>query len=233
MFRCKFCKGFTMINYDYPIKATAEAKIDSNEYDSVCIGSNDLGSVYLHSSYGNKDSCTKIAVLIGMHPLESKAHRAVFDVISSMDDELNYEYFIYNIDVTTDISIKDEGRMDGQLLAREFVAPDIIGKEYDFFLDVHSNRGTVGPGCYEKTDFLFAPGFDEKSELILNKILSCWDEIEYYIPEYRTSPEYITVPTAKSGIATIVYETFTYDDFSKIRDSAGILVDIIDNLEFI
>ena len=221
-----------MRKYDYSEKATNEAKIDSRKYDAVCIGNNNLGSVFLHRSCGNKDSAIKIAILIGMHPLESKAHRAIFDVIYSLDDELNYEYYIYNIDVTKDIDTKAEGRMDGQLLAQEFVAPDIIDKNYDFFLDVHSNRGTVGPGGYEKTDFLFAPGFDEKSELILNKILSRWDEIDYYIPEYRTSPEYITVPTAKSGIATIVYETYTYAEFSKIRDFAEKLVDILDNLDF-
>lgn len=222
-----------MTKYDYPEEASNNARIDSREYNAVCIGNNDLGSVYLHRPYGNKDSDTKIAILIGMHPLESKAHRAIFDVIYSRDDELNYEYYIYNIDIINNINTKDEGRMDGQLLAQEFVAPDIIDKNYDFFLDVHSNRGAVGPGGYEKTDFLFAPGFDEKSELILNKILSCWDEIDYYIPEYRTSPEYITVPTAKSGIATIVYETFTFYEFSKIRCYAEKLVDIIDNLEFI
>ena len=50
-----------------------------------------------------------------MHPLESKAHRAIFDVIYSKDDRLNYEYYIYNIDVTKDIDNKDECRMDGQV----------------------------------------------------------------------------------------------------------------------
>ena len=106
----------------------------------------------------------------------------------------------------TNYDTDDEGRMDGQLLAQEFVAPHIIDKEYDFFADIHSNKGLKGPGTYEKTNFLFAPGFDDESTEYLNILLDNIEELVYYAPEYRTSPEYITVPVAKSGIPTIVYE---------------------------
>ena len=60
--------------------------------------------------------------------------------------------------------------MDGQLLAQEFVAPHIINNDYDLFVDVHSNKGTVA-GTYEKTNFIFAPGFDDDSTNFLNILL--------------------------------------------------------------
>ena len=134
------------------------------------MGQNNLGSVHLHGPYGNCKSKVKIAYNIGMHPLESKSHRALFETIISKSDELNYQYFIYNINVKGEIDEKTEGRMDGQLLAQEFVAPHIIDGKYDFFIDVHSNKGQRGPGKYEKTNFIFAPGFDEESTKYMNKI---------------------------------------------------------------
>lgn len=167
-----------------------------------------------------------------MHPLESKSHRALFETIISKDDELNFQYYIYNINVTGEIDEKTEGRMDGQLLAQKFVAPHIIDCQYDFFVDVHSNKGLRGPGKYEKTNFIFAPGFDEESTKYMNILISNINEISYYAPEYRTSPEYITIPVVNSGIPTIVYETFSYEAMSKTYELASLLVDNVDKLEF-
>ena len=63
-----------------------------------------------------------------------------------------------------------KGRKEGQLLAQEFVMQDIIDEKYDLFLDIHSNRGCHGPGDYQITNFIFAPGFDEKSSEYMNII---------------------------------------------------------------
>ena len=220
-----------MFNADYPEGPTDEAKIDSKEYGGVLIGENELGSVHLHSVFGNEDSNVKIAYLIGMHPLESKSHRALFETIFSQNHELRYSYCIYNIDVNI-VDSETEGRMDGQLLAREFVAPHIIGNDYSFFCDVHSNKGLVGPGKYEKTNFLFAPGFDDLSVNYMDLLLEEIPELVYYAPEYRTSPDFITVPVAKEGIPTIVYETFSYEPMEKSYSLAKKLADAIDNLDF-
>ena len=167
-----------------------------------------------------------------MHPLESKAHRGLFDTIIDKNDSLNYCYYIYNINVLGELDEQTEGRMDGQLLAQEFVAPDIIRKDYDFFVDIHSNKGLKGKGTYKKTNFIFAPGFDDESTNIMNILLDKIDEIVYYAPEYRTSPPYITIPVAESGIPTIVYETYTYEPIEKTYDLSEKLVKTIDNLEF-
>ena len=213
---------------NYPPEPTHEAQIDSNEYDSVLIGENELGTVHLHGPFGESD--IKIAYLIGMHPMESKAHRGLFETILNSND-LNYEYYIYNINVS-DIDNDTEGRMDGQLLAQEFVAPHIINEKYNLFLDIHSNKGLNGPGTYEKTNFVFAPNFDDESSRFMNEILEDIQELVYYAPEYRTSPPYITLPVAKSGIPTIVYETYSYEEMDVTYDLSQKLVDSVDHLEF-
>ena len=218
----------TDFNKRYPPEPTHEAQIDSDEYDSILLGENELGTVHLHGPFGKSD--IKIAYLIGMHPMESKAHRGLFETILNAKD-LNYEYYIYNINVFN-IDNDTEGRMDGQLLAREFAADHIINEKYDLFLDIHSNKGLNGPGTYEKTNFVFAPNFDDESSLFMNEILDTIPELVYYAPEYRTSPPYITLPVAKSGIPTIVYETYSYEEMDVTYDLSQKLVDSVDHLEF-
>ena len=214
----------------YPDGPTDEAKVDSASYDAKLIGENELGSVYLHGPFGDADSNIRIAYVIGMHPLESKSHRALFDKLISKDD-LKYCYYLYNISVN-DIPSETEGRMEGQLLAREFIKDDIISKKYDLFLDIHSNRGSHGPGDYQITNFIFAPGFDEKSSEIIDKLLESISEIQYYAPQHRTSPPFITEPTADAGIATIVYECYSYELMDVTYDLALKLIDAVDSLEF-
>lgn len=196
---------------NYPTEPTSEAQVDSNEYDSRLIGENELGSVHIHGPFGDENSKVKIAYVIGMHPLESKSHRALFEELTSKSD-LKCCYYLYNINVN-DKTSQTEGRLEGQKLAQEFIRDDIINKEYDLFLDIHSNRGPQGPGDYQITNFVFAPGFDEASEKFMNGILDAIEEIVYYAPEFRSSPPYITEPTAKAGIPTLVYECYSSEDY--------------------
>lgn len=214
----------------YPEGPTDTAQVDSTDFDSILLGKNDLGSVHLHGPFGDASSEIRIAYVIGMHPLESKSHRALFDELTSRHD-LKYCYYLYNINVN-DKDSETEGRLEGQLLAQEFIRDDIISKGYDLFLDIHSNRGSMGPGEYKITNFLFAPGFDEKSSAFMNVIIDSIDEIVYYAPEFRSSPPYITEPTAKAGIPTLVYECYSYEKFDFSCDLASKLIDAVDNLDF-
>ncbi|WP_455645422.1 adhesin [Methanosphaera sp.] len=220
-----------MFSEDYPEEPTSLAKVKSEEYGGKLLGENELGTVHIHGPYGNTESSVKIAYLIGMHPLESKSHRALFETVLDKSDELSYCYYIYNTDVYV-VDEETEGRMSGQLLAQEFIAPHVIDNKYTFVVDVHANKGLRGPGKYEKTNFLFAPGFDENSEKFMNILLSNITDIEYYAPEYRTSPEFITIPIKDAGIPVLVYETFSYEPMSKTYDLAGKLVMNVDKLEF-
>lgn len=213
---------------NYPKEPTSEAQVDSTEYESELLGRNDLGSVHLHGPFGDKDSKVRIAYVIGMHPLESKSHRALFEKLTAKTDLSNC-YYLYNINVN-DVSSETEGRLEGQLLAQEFIRDDIIDKKYDLFLDIHSNRGPQGPGDYQITNFVFAPGFDDKSSEYMNRILDNMDEIAYYAPEFRSSPPYITEPTAKAGIPTLVYECYSSEDFELTLHLAERLIDVVDDL---
>ena len=213
---------------NYPKEPTSEAQVDSTEYECELLGRNDLGSVHLHGPFGDKDSKVKIAYVIGMHPLESKSHRALFEKLTSKTDLRNC-YYLYNINVNDDSS-ETEGRLEGQLLAQEFIRDDIIGKEYNLFLDIHSNRGPDGPGDYQITNFIFAPGFDDKSSEYMNLIIDNMDEIVYYAPEFRSSPPYITEPTAEAGIPTLVYECYSSEDFEFTCRLAERLIDVVDDL---
>ena len=213
---------------NYPKEPTSEAQVDSTEYECELLGRNDLGSVHLHGPFGDKDSKVKIAYVIGMHPLESKSHRALFEKLTSKTDLRNC-YYLYNINVNDDSS-ETEGRLEGQLLAQEFIRDDIIRKEYNLFLDIHSNRGPDGPGDYQITNFIFAPGFDDKSSEYMNRIIDNMDEIVYYAPEFRSSPPYITEPTAEAGIPTLVYECYSSEDFELTCRLAERLIDVVDDL---
>ena len=213
---------------NYPKEPTSVAQVDSTEYESELLGRNDLGSVHLHGPFGDKDSNVRIAYVIGMHPLESKSHRALFEKLTAKTDLSNC-YYLYNINVN-DVSSETEGRLEGQLLAQEFIRDDIIDKKYDLFLDIHSNRGPQGPGDYQITNFVFAPGFDDKSSEYMNRILDNMDEIAYYAPEFRSSPPYITEPTAKAGIPTLVYECYSSEDFELTLHLAERLIDVVDDL---
>ena len=215
---------------DYPEGPTSEAQVDSTRYESKLIGENEFGSVYIHGPFGNKDSEIRIAYLIGMHPLESKSHRALFEKLTSKSD-LKYCYYLYNINVLNKNS-ESEGRDEGQIIAQEFVRDDVISNEYDLFLDIHSNRGPNGPGDYQITNFVFAPGFDEKSSKYMDKIIDSMDGVVYYAPEFRSSPPFITEPTSKAGIPTIVYECYSYEEMDFTLSLAERLIDAVDNLDF-
>ena len=219
---------FSGVLMKYPEGPTSEAQVDSTCYESRLIGENDLGSVHVHGPFGNIESEVRIAYLIGMHPLESKSHRALFEILTGKTD-LKYCYYLYNIDVS-DKNTESEGRNEGQLLAQEFVADEIIENGYDLFLDIHSNRGSRGPGDYQITNFVFAPGFDEASSGYMEEIIDSIDGIVYYAPEFRSSPPFITEPTANAGIPTLVYECYSYEAFSTTCDLASELVNAVDNL---
>ena len=45
----------------------------------------------------------------------------------------------------------------------------------------------------------------------MNILIGEIDGVEYYAPEHRTSPPFITEPTSKAGIPTIVYECYSYE----------------------
>ena len=203
----------------------------ANDGNSDNISLNSSNEDYIDYSLPSEPTANaKIAYSIGMHPWETKVHKALFDTLKSKNSSLNYCYYIYKINVSN-YNTEDEGRMDGQLLAQEFVAPHIINNGYDLFVDVHSNKGTVA-GTYEKTNFIFAVGQDEKSEVFVKALLNELDEIDYYFPQDQSSPPYITLPVEQAGTPTINYETFSYEDIGTTYELINKFTEKVDELDF-
>lgn len=208
--------------------------ITANNGSSLAIinlGSNDRGSVDLIGPIGNKDSNVKIAYIIGVHPLESTVHNALYESLIAKNSSLDYCYYIYKIDVTKDADDYDNGRMNGQLLGEEFVVGDVTSKSYDLVIDVHSNQGTQG-GNYEETNFIFAPLNDSESKVFADEVISNIPPLVYYYPKSQTSPSYVTIPIMESGIPTLIYETYRYESNEVTLDYINKLINTIDKLKF-
>ncbi|MGL4669184.1 MAG: pseudomurein-binding repeat-containing protein [Methanobacteriaceae archaeon] len=193
------------------------------------LGANDKGKVELIGIFGNANSKIKIAYVIGLHPLESSVHSALYNSIVSKNNNLKYCYYIYNITVTKDASDYDKGRMNGQLLTQEFVLPHILNQNYNLVIDVHSNKGTQNGGAYEKTNFIFAPLNHPSSKKIAESIINQISELVYYYPTSQTSPPYLTNHLVNAEINTIIYETYIYEDLATTNSLINQLITKIDN----
>ena len=193
------------------------------------IGNGSLGYVQLFGPYGNPDSKIKIAYVIGMHPIESNSHDALFNTLANSKN-LKYTYYIYKITVTKNPYDYYQGRMNGQLIAQKYIVPNIKLNKYDLVIDVHSNKGNTNGGSYDKTNFIFAPLNSDSSKVIANKLINQIPGLSYYYPSSQTSPPYCTEPIVKSGIKTIIYETYLYESATTTINYIQQLIANIDKL---
>ncbi|MGZ7049031.1 MAG: hypothetical protein ACXVHO_03390, partial [Methanobacterium sp.] len=202
------------------------ANISSTGSVEKVLGTNDLGKVTVEGPYGNINSPVKIAFIVGMHPLESNSHKAMEEQVKSQDKSLNYCYYIYKINVTKDPSNYDKGRMNGQLLANQFVVPNIINQNYTLVVDIHANDGN-----YRERWFVFAPNEDKNSRSFAINIVNNVSGLVYYNPPSQTSPKYVTIPIIQSGIPAIVYETYRYDSYELTKEHEKDLLNAVDQMK--
>lgn len=199
---------------------------NSNGKSEKVLGTNERGTVTLTGPYGNINSPVKIAIIVGVHPLESKSHKAMIESINEAKS-LNYCYYIYEINVIKDPSNYDKGRMNGQLLANEFVVPNINNQNYNLVVDIHSNEGN-----YKEKWFIFAPMEDKNSKSYALKIVNNISGLVYYNPPSQTSPKYVTIPIINTGKPALVYETYLYDSYGVTKAHEEKLLNSIENLKF-
>ncbi len=76
------------------------------------LGSTSYGQVVREGPYGNTSSNVKIAYIVGVHPLESQAHQAMVESITSHNNTLKYRYYIYKVNVTENADNYNIGRMN-------------------------------------------------------------------------------------------------------------------------
>lgn len=194
--------------------------------NKTILGSNNLGSVEKIGPFGNTKSPVKIAYIIGVHPLEHKSHTAIYRTIINQGKSLNYCYYIYRVKVTKDAKNYSKGRANGQYLARDYVVPDIKKQKYNLVVDVHSNRGNYG-----KKRFVFAPKNHPSSKKVALMTAYRIKWLSYHYPKSQTSPKYVTEPLVRSGIKTILYENYMYQNYSRTYNEAVKFVKVVDKLQ--
>lgn len=117
--------------------------------------------------------------------------------------------------------------MNGQLLAKDYVIPDIERMSIKLVIDVHSNVGH-----YNERRFLFVPYPSDETRRIANMITDRIGWLTLYEPPNPTSPRYVTIPLIRRGIPAIVYETYTYETPEETFKQALELILVIDSLSF-
>ena len=189
------------------------------------IGKNSIGTVTVEGPYGNANSSVKVAYILGQHPRESNAHDAIYNSIMNNSDYLNYSYYIYRINVTAESDDFEESRMNGQLLAQDYVVSDVIKNDYDLAIDIHSSNGG-----YVQDPYIFAPrSNDTVAYDAANNVTKAINYVIYYEPASYSSPQYSTIPIDDGGVPAIVFEMRGNPDHS-LETEANQFIHVIDKL---
>ncbi|OPX57853.1 MAG: hypothetical protein A4E25_01934 [Methanobacterium sp. PtaB.Bin024] len=199
----------------------------TSTFSSVVLGKTEYGYVIRDGPYGNANSPNRVAYIVGVHPLEYQSHNAIVESVISQNESLKNCYYIYRVNVTQNAEDYNKGRNNGQLLASQYVVPDIKNMSMDFVIDVHSNEDNGG---YQYTRFLYIPQKSEKAENAALQIKSQANWLVIYSPPSPTSPAYVTIPLIEAGIPSIIYETYTYESYNQTLKQAQEIVSLVDNL---
>jgi len=193
---------------------------------AVKIGERSYGYVE-KEYYGNQTSSETIAIIIGVHPLESGIHEAVKAHLRSMT--LTRRYVIYHVHVTANADDYSRGRMNGQLLARDFVVPDVRNEKPMLVVDCHENRYMESGYAYPR--FIYPISKGTATMNYGNQIVSRMPFLRIYTPPQSTSPAYVTIPIASMGYSTIIYEAYAYDTSERKLCEAAMLIESLDSLK--
>ena len=198
---------------------------DSADKPVKTIGKNSIGTVTLEGPYGNANSSVKVAYILGQHPRESNAHDAIYDSLLNNSDYLNYSYYVYRINVTAESDDFEESRMNGQLLAQDYVVKDVLKNGYDLVIDIHASNGG-----YVQDPYIFAPvSNDTVAYDAANNVTKAINYVIYYEPASYSSPQYSTIPIDEGGIPAIVFEMRGNPDHS-LETEANQFIHIVDKL---
>ncbi len=189
------------------------------------IGKNSIGTVTREGPYGNENSSVKVAYILGQHPRESNAHDAIYNGLLNTSGSLNYSYYVYRINVSAENEDFEESRMNGQLLAQEFVVDDILKNKYDLAIDIHASNGG-----YVQDPYIFAPvSTDSVAYESANNVTKSLSYVIYYEPASYSSPQYSTIPIDNGGVPAIVFEMRGNPDHS-LESEADQFIHTVDKL---
>lgn len=222
-----------ILNY-YKTNNVLPAYVTVNPWKNVTgtvNGTNVIGSTgygYVEKEvYGNQSSKQTVVLIIGVHPQENGIHTATFNALKSKSSNLSKRYVIYNVHVTQDAGDYTKGRMNGQLLAQQFVVPDVPKENPILAVDIHENH--YKDSGYDYCRFLYLISNTAITKTYANDIISQMPFLVIYTPPNHTSPQYVTVPIANKGIPTIIYETYIDDSATKKASDANAFINALDS----
>ncbi|WP_458403775.1 hypothetical protein [Methanobrevibacter sp.] len=201
-----------------------------DEYTTI-LGQNSNGTVF-KIECGNNSSDDTAIVILGVHSLESGIHNATNDTIMKFTkaNDLNRRYIVYFIK----LNFKDSGmntsdyntnRHMGELLAHEFVVPDIENYDPYIVVDVHEMED-----YWEEQKYVGV--INNKSSEEMEYAYRISNNLDYPIFTINagTSPEWVTVPIEKKNHNVILFETPQKDSQKTKLKTATQLVRTIDSL---
>lgn len=209
-----------------PLSSTASTNSTSSaEVSSKILGNESVGWVTKEGPYGNPESSTRIAYILGMHPRESRSHNATMALIRNNSESLENCYYLYYINVTKSTYDYYQGRLNGQKLAYKYVVADVNSDNYNLVIDVHASNG-----LYIDTPYVFVPKNDTRSVEVSKNLTNSLNWLYYFDIPDPSSPDYCTLPIIKNGTPAIIFEAYGSPN-NTIKDQVNQFIWAVDQLK--
>ena len=209
----------------------SKQKLPALEEYTAIVGNNSNGTVY-KIVCGNNSSSDTAVLILGVHSLEGGIHNATYESILNLTkkNDLNRKFIVYFIKLNYDdsglnISDYNTNRHMGEMLANEFVVPDIENYNPYIVVDIHEMED-----YWEKQEYVGV--MDNESALEVEYAYRIANNLDYPVLTINagSSPEWVTEPIEKNNHNVILFETPQKDSPDTKIIIARDLIKIIDNL---
>ncbi len=200
-----------------------------DEYTTI-IGNNSNGTVY-KITYGNLSSNNTAIMILGVHSLENGTHIATNESIMNFtkDNTLKNRFVAYYIklnfnDSSMNTSDYDTNRHMGELLANEYVVPDIENYDPYVVVDVHEMEN-----YWENQKYVGI--INNESNVSVQYANEIAGNLSFPVFPITggTSPEWVTIPISNNRHEVILFETAQDDSMENKTQIASNLVRTVDN----
>ena len=200
-----------------------------DEYTTI-IGNNSNGTVY-KITYGNLSSNNTAIMILGVHSLENGTHIATNESIMNFtkDNTLKNRFVAYYIklnfnDSGMNTSDYDTNRHMGELLANEYVVPDIENYDPYVVVDVHEMEN-----YWENQKYVGI--INNESNVSVQYANEIAGNLSFPVFPITggTSPEWVTIPISNNRHEVILFETAQDDSMENKTHIVSNLVRTVDN----
>ena len=200
-----------------------------DEYTTI-IGNNSNGTVYKVTN-GNKSTNNTAIMILGVHSLENGTHIATNESIMNFtkDNTLKNRFVAYYIklnfnDSGMNTSDYDTNRHMGELLANEYVVPDIENYDPYVVVDVHEMEN-----YWENQKYVGI--INNESNVSVQYANEIAGNLSFPVFPITggTSPEWVTIPISNNRHEVILFETAQEDSMENKTRIASNLVRTVDN----